>query len=81
MLVRTYHTIRAILISCIKEILLTTTTEDYVLYKTSILHINEKGNHELQIQALHTIVADLQNQSNNLSSGGGGGEDPDIGTM
>ena len=36
-----------------------------------------KGNHELQIQALITIVADLQNQMNNLvsgSSGGGGGE-------
>ena len=37
-----------------------------------------KGNHELQIQALNLIVADLQNQTNNLSggsgSGGGGGE-------
>ena len=36
-----------------------------------------KGNHELQIQALNIIVADLQNQINNLgsgSSGGGGGE-------
>ena len=36
-----------------------------------------KGNHELQIQALNLIVADLQNQLNNLgseSSGGGGGE-------
>ena len=32
-----------------------------------------KGKHELQIQALHIIVADLQNQINNLSSGGGGG--------
>ena len=32
-----------------------------------------KGNHELQIQALNTIVADLQNQINNLSTGGGGG--------
>ena len=40
-----------------------------------------KGNHELAIQALNTIVADLQNQINNLSSGGGGSEDPDIGTM
>ena len=39
-----------------------------------------KGNHELQIQALSTIVADLQNQINNLSSGGGGGGG-DIGTM
>ena len=37
-----------------------------------------KGNHELQIQALNIIVADLQNQINNLSSGGGGGG---IGTM
>ena len=42
-----------------------------------------KGNHELQIQALNLIVADLQNHINNLSSGNGGGgsEDPDIGTM
>ena len=32
-----------------------------------------KGNHELQIQALNLIVADLQNQINNLSSGGGSG--------
>ena len=40
-----------------------------------------KGNHGLQIQLLNNIVADLQNQINNLSSGGGGGEDPDIGTM
>ena len=41
-----------------------------------------KGNHKLQIQALNLIAADLQNQINNLSSGGigigGGGE---IGTM
>ena len=32
-----------------------------------------KGNHEWQIQASNTIVADLQNQINNLSSGGGSG--------
>ena len=31
-----------------------------------------KGNHELQIQALNTIVAGLQTQINNLSSGNGG---------
>ena len=30
-----------------------------------------KGNHELQIQALSTIVADPQTQINNLSSSGG----------
>ena len=42
-----------------------------------------KGNNELANQALNIIVADLQNQINNLSSGsGGGGGDPDgIGTM
>ena len=39
-----------------------------------------KGNHELQIQALSIIVADLQTQINNLSSGSGG-EDPNISTM
>ena len=41
-----------------------------------------KCNHELQIQALNIRANDLQNQINNLSSGGvsgsGGGE---IGTM
>ena len=36
-----------------------------------------KGNHELQTQALNAIAADLQNQINNLSSGGGS----EIGTM
>ena len=30
-----------------------------------------KGNHELQIQALSIIVVELQNQINDLSSGGG----------
>ena len=36
-----------------------------------------KGNNELAIQALNIIVADLQNQINNLSSGSGGvGGDP-----
>ena len=43
-----------------------------------------KGNNELAIQASNIIVADLQSQINNLSSGsgGGGGGDPDgIGTM
>ena len=42
-----------------------------------------KGNHELQIQALNLIVADLQNQINNINTGSGssgGGGDPDIGT-
>ena len=40
-----------------------------------------KGNHELQIQALNIIVADLQNQINNLPSGGGSGGGGEIGTM
>ena len=42
-----------------------------------------KGNNELAIQALNIIVADLQNQIDNLpSSPDGGGGDPDgIGTM
>ena len=35
-----------------------------------------KGNNELAAQALNIIVADLQTQINNLSSGGGGGGDP-----
>ena len=41
----------------------------------------KKGNHELQIQALNTIVADSQNQINNLSSNGGGDGGGGIGTM
>ena len=43
----------------------------------------QKDNNELAIQALNNIVADLQNQINNLSggSGSGGGGDPHIGTM
>ena len=41
-----------------------------------------KGNHELQIQALNTIVADLQNQINNLTGGDPGSGDPDgLGTI
>ena len=41
-----------------------------------------KGNHELQIQALNTTINDLQNQINNLSSGGGSGSGGgEIGTM
>ena len=41
-----------------------------------------KGNHELQIQALNIIVADLQNHINNLPSGGsGGGGGSEIGTV
>ena len=40
-----------------------------------------KGNHELQVQALNIIVADLQTQTNNLSSGGGGGGPDGIGPM
>ena len=36
-------------------------------------YISTKRNHELQIQALDTIVADLHNQIHNLSPGGGSG--------
>ena len=40
-----------------------------------------EGNHELAIQTLNLIVADLQNQINDLSTpSSGGGGDPDIGT-
>ena len=38
-----------------------------------------KGNHALQIQALNVLVAGLQNQINNLSSGGGSGGGGEIG--
>ena len=42
---------------------------------------HRKGNHELQIQALNSIAADLQNQINNLGSGSSGGSGGEIGTM
>ena len=45
--------------------------------KTFIIHqqcftYQRKGNHELQIQALSAIVADLQTVIYNLTSGNGG---------
>ena len=43
-----------------------------------------KGNQELQIHLLNDIVADLQNQINNINTSGSGGGDPnkpEIGTM
>ena len=39
-----------------------------------------KGNHELQVQALNAIVADLQTQINNLTSGNGG-DGGELGTI
>ena len=46
-------------------------------HKTVVTHqqhfaYRRKGDHELQIQALNAIVADLQTQINNLTSGNGG---------
>ena len=46
-------------------------------HKTLIIHqqyftYQRKGNHELQVQALSAIVADLQTQIKNLTSGNGG---------
>ena len=49
-----------------------TTQQNYFTYQ-------RKGNHELQIQALNTIVAGLQNQINNLGSGSSGGNGGVIG--
>ena len=42
-----------------------------------------KGNQELQITLLNNIVAGLQNQINNITSGSGGGDpnEPEICTM
>ena len=40
-----------------------------------------KGNHELQIQALNLIVADMQTQINNLSGGSGSGGGGELGTI
>ena len=42
-----------------------------------------KGSQELQIQLSKVIVADLQNQINNITSGSGGSDpnEPEVGTM
>ena len=58
MLVKSHITPQAILILFIKGILLK--NNDNLLYKTIIFTYQRKGNHELQIQALSTIIADLQ---------------------
>ena len=42
---------------------------------------HRKGNHEVQVQALSIIVADLQNRINNLGSGSSGGNDGVIGVI
>ena len=52
----------------------------YILQQNYFTY-QRKGNYELQIQALNTIVADLQTKIHNLSSGGGGGGGNEIGTM
>ena len=52
------------------------TQQNYFTYQ-------RKGNQELPIQLLNNIVAYLQNQINNFTSGSGGGDpnEPEIGTM
>ena len=60
------------------------TIHKYDNRRTFILqHWKRKGNQELQIQLLNYIVADLQNQINNFTSGSGGGDpnEPEINTM
>ena len=59
------------------------TIAEHLLYIT-IFTYQQKGNQELQVQLLNTIVADLQNQINNINTYGPGGGDPnehDIGNM
>ena len=50
------------------------TQQNYFTYQ-------RKGNQELQVQLLNNIVADLQNQINNITSNGSVGNDTDVGTM
>ena len=53
----------------------------FVIHRQSFTY-QRKGNHELQIQALDVIVAGVQNQIHNLSSGAGSGDGGDeTGTM
>ena len=82
-----------------KELYYNTTHTDYTFQRNSTIHkydnrrscvlqqnyftYQRKGNQELQIQLLNNIVADLQNQINNITSGSGGSDpnEPEVGTM
>ena len=82
------------------ELYYNTTHTYYTVHRDSTIHKHDNrktctiqnhvftyqrnGNQELQIQLLNHIVADLQNQINNITSDGGGGSDPnepEVGTM
>ena len=67
---------------CIKGIILKTTSEEVFITQQNYFTYQRKGNQELQIQALNIIVADLQNQINNITSNNPpDNNDPDVGTM
>ena len=53
--------------------------KSYVMQQNYFTY-QRKGNNELAIQALNIIVADLQNQINNLSSNNPPPDDSGIGT-
>ena len=56
-----------------------------LLQLNNIIYIPTKNNAELNMHLLKILIADLQNQMNNITSGSGGGgadsNEPDIGTM
>ena len=83
-----------------KEVYYNTTHTDYTFQRNKTIHkydnrrpfilqqnyvtYQRKGNQELHIQLLNNIVADLQNQIDNITSGSSGGSDPnepEVGTM
>ena len=57
-----------------------TTVEVSLLSKTMFTY-QRKGNQELQIQLLSNIVADLQNQINNVTFGGSNPDEPITGII
>ena len=83
MSIKIHITIRVIQILCIRGIPHNNDNRRQFVIQNHYSTYKRKGNNELAIQALNIIVADLQTQMNNLSSGSGGGNgDPDgIGTM
>ena len=83
MSVKNHITIRVIQIFMFKRSTTNNDNRRQFVIQNHYFTYQRKGNNELAIQALSIIIADLQNQINNLNSGsGGGGGGPDgIGTM
>ena len=70
MLIKSYITTQPIQIMHFNEITQYTNmiTVEVLLFSNKYFTYQRKGNQELQIQLLNVIVADLQNQINNISN-------------